>query len=166
MQAIGVIAVIVVVGLGYYLMSSGSSSGGLGEILSGGNLSASQIQTYASNAGFDGDDLAIAVAIAQAESSGNPKALNSSDPQGSYGLWQINLAAHPEYSSDPTQLYDPQTNANAAYAVYTNANGFSPWSTYNNGAYQSYLQTPSTQDTSTVASNVDDYSDDEDDTDA
>lgn len=101
------------------------------------NLSAAQIQAYAAAAGFSGADLATAVAIALAESfpSGNP---NSYNPEGSYGLWQIYLPMHPEYAG--VNLYDPQTNANAAFAIYSAAGGrFTPWSTFNSGAYAKYL---------------------------
>jgi soluble lytic murein transglycosylase-like protein len=141
--------------------------GGL-SALTGGNLSYSEIQGYASAAGFTGDDLDTATAIALAESSGNPNAAGDATKGGSYGLWQINLAAHPEYTAE--ELYDPQTNANAAYVVYSSAsNGFSPWTTFNNGAYQAYLQGDSS---SQVASNSGDSTDssgddssDEDDTD-
>jgi Lysozyme like domain len=116
---------------------------GLGQAL--GTLSPAQIQGYAANAGFTGDDLATAVAIAMAESTGNPNAYNAETAaaggtppgQGSYGLWQIYLKAHPEFAGQ--NLYDPQTNANAAYSVYQAAGGFSPWSTYNSLAYVMYL---------------------------
>ena len=110
-----------------------------GGILSG-NLSASQIAQYAANAGFSGDDLATAVAIALAESSGNPNANGDTNltPGGSVGLWQINLAAHPEFAQ--VDLTDPQTNADAAYAVYVAAGyNFRPWSTYKSGAFAQYL---------------------------
>jgi Lysozyme like domain len=106
-------------------------------------LTPAQIAYYAQNAGFSGNDLNIAVAIALAESSGNPNSYNPETAagtpagEGSYGLWQIYLHAHPEYSS--ANLYDPQTNANAAYAIYAAAGGFSPWASYNSGAYQAYL---------------------------
>lgn len=107
-----------------------------------GNLSASQIASYAQAAGFTGPDLITAVAIALAESGGNPSALGDVNisPGGSIGLWQINVAAHPEFSGE--NLYDPQTNANAAYSVFVDAgDSFSPWSTYSNGAYESFLAT-------------------------
>jgi hypothetical protein len=106
-------------------------------------LTPAQIAYYAQTAGFDGDDLSIAVAIALAESSGNtnvynPETAAGTPPgQGSYGLWQIYLHAHPEYSAD--NLYDPQTNANDAYELYSNAGGFSPWGTFHSGAYRNYL---------------------------
>ncbi len=110
---------------------------------SGGALTPQQIAGYAAAAGFSGADLVTAVAIALAESGGNPSAYNpetaagTPQGQGSYGLWQIYLYAHPEYQG--VNLFDPATNAGAAYAVYLGAGGFSPWSTYNSGAYQAYL---------------------------
>jgi Lysozyme like domain len=97
-------------------------------------LSAAQIQGYAAAAGFSGADLATAVAIALAESSGDPSAIN---PEGSYGLWQIYLPMHPEFAG--VNLLDPQANAAAAFSVYSKAHGFGPWSTFNSGAYAKYL---------------------------
>jgi hypothetical protein len=93
---------------------------------------------YAQNAGFEGADLITAVAIALLESGGNANAYNpellaqarngAPDGQGSMGLWQIYLFEHPEFAAE--NLYDPQTNANAAHHVYEVAgNSFSPWST-------------------------------------
>ena len=91
------------------------------------NLSAAQIAQYASNAGFEGDDLVTAVAIALAESSGNPGAVG--DNGTSIGLWQIHYTVHPEFDSN--QLTDPQYNANSAYSLYSRrGNSFNDWSTY------------------------------------
>lgn len=102
----------------------------------GGRMNASDILTVASNAGFSGDDLTNAIAIALAESSGNPNA--SGDKGDSIGLWQIDTKYHPEY--DKVSLTDPQYNANSAYAIYLAAGGsFTPWSTFKNGAYADYL---------------------------
>ena len=112
--------------------------------------SVTNIAQYAEQAGFAGEDLLIAVAIALAESSGNARAYNpetaagAPEGKGSYGLWQIYLHAHPEFAGQ--DLYDPQTNANAAFSVYTAAgNSFSPWSTFKNGAYQAKLDTAQNQ---------------------
>jgi len=112
-----------------------------------GLLSPADIQVYAANAGFSGQDLATAVAIALAESfpSGNPNSYNpetkaaggTPQGQGSYGLWQIYLKKHPEFAG--ANLYDPQTNANAAYSIYSRRGGFSDWSTYTSGDYAQYL---------------------------
>ena len=99
-------------------------------------LSAASIAAYARLAGFPEVDLTPAVAIAEAESSGNPRARG--DNGNSYGLWQIYMPAHPEFTG--WNLDDPQTNANAAFSVYTAAgNNFTPWSTYNDGRYKAYL---------------------------
>jgi len=113
----------------------------IGAILGLGSLSPKQIAQFAQNAGFTGADLAVAVAVALAESGGNPHAYNpelaaaGGTPKGlgSYGLWQIYLKQHPEFSGQ--NLYDPQTNADAAYSVYlASGSSFHPWSTYGNGS--------------------------------
>lgn len=118
-------------------------------------LSQDQIQDYAAGAGFSGDDLATAVAVAMAESGGNANAYNpetgANAPQGkgSFGLWQIYLNAHPEYATD--NLYDPATNASAAFAIYSAAGeSFSPWSTFKSGAYQQFLSAASPVQTADV----------------
>lgn len=108
-----------------------------------GNLTAAQIATVAAAAGFEGDDLMTAVAIAFAESSGNPAAEGDyGNPiPGKYnaiGLWQINVGENPGYANE--NLKDPQTNANAAFSLFQLL-GFKAWTTFNNGAYQSYTQT-------------------------
>lgn len=117
-----------------------------GGTLGKGRLSYQEILTLAQNAGFQGSDAHIATAIALAESGGNPLAYNEEKnarggtPQflGSYGLWQIYLKAHPEFSGQ--NLYDKVVNANAAFDLYSRRNGFTDWATYNNGDYQSYIQ--------------------------
>jgi hypothetical protein len=47
-------------------------------------------------------------------------------------LWQIYIPAHPEYRSNPEALYDPRTNADAAYKIYVaagrNFEPFHAWS--------------------------------------
>jgi hypothetical protein len=107
-------------------------------------LSFADLEALAENAGFTGAAAIVAAAIALAESSGNPIAYNpelaAGAPQGkgSYGLWQIYLHAHPEFEG--LNLYDPQTNANAAFKVYNDARGsFTPWSTFNSEAYAAHI---------------------------
>jgi hypothetical protein len=116
-----------------------AGQGGLTSVTGIGKLNFSDLVGLAQNAGFSGDDANTAAAIALAESSGNPSAVGDLNvtPGGSIGLWQINLKAHPEYTA--SQLTDPATNASAAYAIYSAAGGFSPWTTYNSGAYETYL---------------------------
>lgn len=128
----GTILVLAIVGVGAWLVLSPSA---LGDTM---YPSSDQVRQYAANAGFSEPDLSVAVAIAMAESSDNAQALGDPNLGISVGLWQINLKAHPEYTQ--VELYDPQTNANAAFAIYSAAgNSFSPWSTFNSGAYQQYL---------------------------
>ena len=89
-------------------------------------------------AGFAGMAANIAAAIALAESSGNPDAIGDLSLGVSVGLWQINLKAHPNFTR--FGLLKPQNNANAAFEVYRDAkNSFSPWSTYNSGAYLKHM---------------------------
>ena len=109
-------------------------------------ISNTQIAQYAYNAGFRNTALITAVAIALAESGGNSDIYNPETAagtplnNGSRGLWQIYGNAHPQYNNN--SLYDPQTNANAAYAVANNGVNFSPWTTWGNGSgpYSQYIQ--------------------------
>ena len=111
-----------------------------------GKLSYQQLLDLAQNAGFSYADANIAAAVALAESKGNPLAYNPETDAaggtppflGSYGLWQIYLKEHPEFSGQ--NLYDRQTNANAAFSIFTKRGSFKDWSTYNNGDYQAYIQ--------------------------
>lgn len=111
-------------------------------------LSIPQILTLAADAGFSGPDLATAAAVALAESSPPGNSLGPYNPeqkagaapgQGSYGLWQIYLTAHPEYDSNQL-TNDPAYNARAAFGVYSAAGAsFRPWTTYNSGKYLGFL---------------------------
>jgi hypothetical protein len=90
-------------------------------------LSASDVAGYASQAGFTGDDLVTSVAIALAESGGDPQA--QGDNHTSVGLWQIHFTVHPEF--DRSRLTDPAYNASCAYALYTRRGGtFQDWSAF------------------------------------
>lgn len=99
---------------------SGSVSGtGLGTIVSA-----------AYQAGFRGEDLINAAAIAMAESGGNPGAINDSGQDRSVGLFQINQLAHGDRYGTREELMDPYKNAAAAYSLWGSSGGFSPWTTY------------------------------------
>jgi murein DD-endopeptidase MepM/ murein hydrolase activator NlpD len=96
----------------------------------------STVAQAAMAAGFTGQGLITAVAVAGAESGfgANP----GPSPTGDYGDWQINHQAHPQY--DTTRLLsDPLYNAQAAYAVSGGGANWSPWTTYTSGAYQQFL---------------------------
>jgi hypothetical protein len=107
---------------------------------------ASSIAQVAAAAGFSGPDLATAVAIALAESGGNPNAVGdrtlAPNRGPSIGLWQINIGrnANPQFAN--WNLTDPQTNANAAFAIYSAIGGFGTtrgWTTYTSGDYAKFL---------------------------
>lgn len=105
-----------------------------------------QILAVASNAGFSGNDLSTAAAIALAESGGDesnynpePGAAGGTPPgQGSYGLWQIYWKKHQNFNQ--AALYDPQYNASAAYSIYAaRGNSFMDWTTYTHGLYLAFV---------------------------
>jgi hypothetical protein len=83
----------------------------------------------ARGAGFRGENLVRAVAIAGAESRYNPKAQNLKYPDHSIGLWQINQLAHKGRFGSDAQLKNPAKNAKAAFALFRES-GFRPWSTW------------------------------------
>ena len=110
-------------------------------------LAFDDLYNLAVSVGFPpGDSAVTAAAIAIAESNvpatspptGNPEAVGDPTFGGSYGLWQVNHPAHPEY--DIESLFDPTYNAKAALAISNGGSNFTPWSTYNSGAYKQYLQ--------------------------
>src|SRR3954449_12084787 len=103
-------------------------------------LSVKQIYDTARAAGFTPAAAVTATAIAFAESGGNPSArCHNCFPgvtEDSRGLWQINVDAHPDMAG--WNLYDPATNARAAYKISSGGKHYTPWSTYTNGAYLSH----------------------------
>ncbi len=104
------------------------------------NLTLAQLQALAASVGFP--DPALAAAVAMAESGGNPNAIGDTNiVQGpSYGLFQIDVYFQTQYRANPSVLFDPTTNAKAAYAIWKAAGGFTPWSTYNQGLYKPWYQ--------------------------
>ncbi|GAA0517802.1 hypothetical protein GCM10011581_22050 [Saccharopolyspora subtropica] len=111
-------------------------------------LSAEQIAQHAYDAGFRGEALTTAVAVALAESGGNTRAHNHEGLDNSYGLWQINMlgdlgpARRRQYGLDSNKdLFDPDENAKAAYQIWKDDGdrSFRHWSTYENGAYKKHL---------------------------
>lgn len=109
-------------------------------------LSPAQIAEYAHDAGFRGQDLTVAVAVAMAESGGDQKAHNPVYPDDSYGLWQINMEGglgpdrRNQFDLDSNrELFDPKENAQAAWEISGHGDSFQPWTTYTSGAYKQYL---------------------------
>ena len=77
----------------------------------------------------------LAAAIAMAESSGNSDATHT-NTNGSIdrGLWQINS------TWGNLSTTDVNANAKAAIQISKNGSNWTPWSTYNSGAYFQFLQ--------------------------
>jgi soluble lytic murein transglycosylase-like protein len=108
-------------------------------------LSRDEIRSAASKAGFSGDDLNIAVAVAFAESGGNPRSHNSTPPDNSYGLMQINMLGgmgpdrRAKFNLKSNEdLYDPDTNMRVAYGIFKGS-GWKAWTTYTRGTYKKFL---------------------------
>ena len=100
-------------------------------------VSWAQSKEYLTAAGFLGADLNTANAIAGAESKYNTTAVGGPNKDGTYdyGLMQINSIHNPTAA----QKTDGAANALMAYQIYQAAgNKFTPWSTYNSGAYHAY----------------------------
>lgn len=112
-------------------------------------LTDAQIAEHAANAGFSGEDLRIAVAVALAESKGNPGAIGDVSLQNevfgpSVGLWQIR-SVNPGHGNAFDQKHrneaanaDPATNARNAHAIFEKY-GWGQWSTYTGGDYRRFL---------------------------
>ena len=100
-------------------------------------MAAGEIYRYARLAGFSPDQAVTMTAIALAESGGNTRAHN---PHGedSRGLWQINAAVHHKLRGQ--DLYDPLTNARAAYDVSSHGHDISRWTVTHGSDEARYLQ--------------------------
>ena len=110
---------------------SAAMLGAGGRTSAGGQYNLGMLENLWQQAGGPGGYIArIAAAIALAESGGNPNAFN---PSGATGLWQI-LG-----SVIPGNLRNPFINALNAVKKYDDARGFSPWVTYETGAYRAFM---------------------------
>lgn len=107
-------------------------------ILAGDHDSDLQVAQLARGAGFTGDGWVTSVAVALAESQGWTQAvLIDTDCSRDRGLWQINSYWHSEVSD--AQAFDPTSCAQAAYRISSGGADWTPWTTYDNGAYRQYL---------------------------
>jgi hypothetical protein len=86
-------------------------------------------------------DLATMIAICFAESQGGVDAWHDNlATDGAtilsrdVGLWQRNIPASAIGTSQETDLYDPDTNASAMFALYKNRH-FEPWASFTSGVY-------------------------------
>jgi len=124
---------------------------GISAYPSGGTLTPEQVAILAKDAGWSGDDIATAVAVAGAESGYVSTALNGVPPDLSYGLMQVNM--HGDMGprrrqafgiSTNEELYDPWTNMQAARQVFlwhqqSQGDGWKGWTTHGGSRYESFL---------------------------
>jgi hypothetical protein len=97
----------------------------------GGTLSCSGLEALWESAGGSRSAAFTAAEIAMAESSGRQYATNTNGGASTdRGYWQVN-SVHGAQST-----YDAYGNARAAIQISGNGTDFSPWVTYQTGAYQ------------------------------
>lgn len=109
--------------------------------------SAMQVAMVCWNEGIhDEPTMTRAVAIAMAESGGDPNAHNTKGLDDSYGLWQINMlgAKGPERRKalglkSNTELYKPEINAKAMTLVSNHWRNWTPWSVFTTGDYTAHV---------------------------
>ena len=97
----------------------------------GGTLSCSGLEALWESVGGSRGAAFMAAEIAMAESAGQQNATgNNSDGSVDRGYWQIN-STHGALST-----FDAAGNARAAVQLSSDGTDWSPWVTYNTGAYQ------------------------------
>jgi len=123
------------------------TSGNLGTLLqpvaATGNLEAAKVAASAAyQAGFRGEDLVTAVAIARVESTWDPEAINGSH----FGLWQISAQHKGKVPGWNTRadIFDPLLNARYAFALYSARPGsgeakFADWIPFEKTDYHQFL---------------------------
>jgi hypothetical protein len=112
------------------------ASGGLGR------SSLRQIEDWWTGAGGPGGLMAhIAAAITGAESGFNPGIVQQGQPYATtgWGLWQITPGNSEPQAGIDRQLLNGPANARAAVAKFSQAGGFSPWTTFMDGAYLKFM---------------------------
>lgn len=98
-------------------------------------------------AGWTGENLKIAIAVALAESGGKVRAVGGPNTKGKaagsydHGLWQINDFYH---DFDKNLIYDALYNAKLAYSIWIGAGGntaawTSQWATFRAGLHKTWL---------------------------
>jgi hypothetical protein len=110
-------------------------------------LSIEQVAGYAAAAGLSGEPLAVATAIAMAESGGDTDArgdarIVTSTWGPSIGLWQIrslNAQRNTGGLRDEVANINPANNARAMMDISDQGKTWRAWSVYNSGRYRQYL---------------------------
>jgi hypothetical protein len=113
-------------------------------------MTVEDVAAVAEAAGFACVEMLLTVvAIAVAESSLRPDAVNihteqGRRPDGTYhrdrGLWQISSYSFPQYSDAET--FDPASAAAIVYELSAGGTDFSPWDSYTGGDVQRHIDGP------------------------
>ncbi len=87
-----------------------------------------QLKGVLARQGFSGEGLHVAWALAMRESGGQPGAIGHVNPNGTrdHGLFQVN-DIHLGHSLDPAVMYDPDSNAAAAFKMSSHGTNFGAW---------------------------------------
>jgi Lysozyme like domain len=130
-------------GAGLVFAASGVTGSGSGVAASAAeskpSSSGAVVAQAAKDAGFTGNDLVIAIAVAKAESGWRFSARNG-NTNGSIdcGLWQIN-SVHKQLLKK-NNCYDPKANARMARAIWQQSHGsWSPWVTYQHHKHAQFI---------------------------
>lgn len=112
-------------------------------------LSDQELVSTLYNAGFRGERLETAFAVAKAESNARPKAYNpptNNTGDNSYGIFQINMIGdlgpdrRERYSLKRNEdLFDPDRNARIAFEMSNNGKDWGKWTTFTGGKYKEFL---------------------------
>ena len=100
-------------------------------------LSMNQVASLWKQNGGSSSSCPTAVAVAWAESRGNPKATGRNSDSYDRGLWQINSKWHPDVSD--SCAYNAACNAKNAVRISSGGSRWSPWATYNNGLHHQFM---------------------------
>jgi hypothetical protein len=100
-------------------------------------LSMNQVASLWKQNGGSSSSCPTAVAVAWAESRGNPGATGRNPGSYDRGLWQINSKWHPDVSD--SCAYNAACNAKNAVRISSGGSRWSPWATYNDGLHRKFM---------------------------
>lgn len=100
-------------------------------------LSMNQVASVWKQNGGSSSSCPTAVAVAWAESRGNPGATGRNPGSYDRGLWQINSKWHPDVSD--SCAYNAACNAKNAVRISSGGSRWSPWATYNDGLHHKFM---------------------------
>lgn len=126
-------------------VSGTSSLASTGAVSSSTQLSPTQLVDVLKRAGFQGEGLRTAWALAMRESHGRPGAVSPVNPNGTrdHGLFQLN-DIHLGRNIDASQVLDPVANAKAAYRISNGGTSWGAWGLGHTG-WAGHLETAQPQ---------------------